>query len=105
MALFALVSAACKRDRSCKGSLNLGAAPKQLQRPSRGDVSQRKSIIRGNGCTECILDLSIGAEQSVHADDIRIARSRRARRQRISVSILQHWTNPSHRAESRVWIK
>jgi hypothetical protein len=39
-------------------------------------VSQRKSIIRCNGCTECILDFCIGAEQSVYADDIRIARSR-----------------------------
>jgi hypothetical protein len=101
MALLALVSARRKCKRSCQVSFNLGTAPKQLVRPSQGDVSQRKSIIRYNGFTECIIDFCIGAEQSVHADDIRIARCGRTRRQRISVPILQHWAIPSHRAGLR----
>jgi hypothetical protein len=76
MALLALASARGKRKRSFEGSLDLRAAPKHLERSSQGYVTQRKSIIRCNGCTECILDLCIGAKQSVDARDIRIARSR-----------------------------
>src|SRR5215471_6213641 len=93
MALLALGRARGKRKRSFEGSLDLRAASKHLEPPSQGYVSQRKSIIRRDRCTECVLDLCIRAEQSVDADDISIARSRRTRRQRVSVSILQHWTN------------
>jgi hypothetical protein len=92
MALFALAGARGKRKRSFAGSPDLRAAPKQLKDSCQGDVSQRKSIIRCDGITECILDLCISAEQSVDANDIRITRGYRTRRQGISVSILQHWT-------------